>query len=58
MRSTPLLSSQMVRTVRGASDAAERQSWLNISLIGTGRADGNGSIKVRVKTTWNLRANR
>ena len=48
----------MVRTVRGPSDAAERQSWLNLSPIGTGRADGNGSIEVKVETTWNMKANR
>ncbi len=54
----PTLSGRMVRTVRGASDAAEPQSWLNISPIGTGRADGNGSIEVRVETTWNLKADR
>jgi hypothetical protein len=54
----PTLSGKMVRTVKGPSDAAERQSWLNLSPIGTGRPDGNGSIEVRVETTWNLKANR
>ena len=52
----PTLSGRMVRIVRGPSDAHERQSWLNLSPIGTGRPDGNGSIAVRVETTWNLRA--
>jgi len=54
----PTLSGRMGRTVRGPGDAAERQSWLNISPIGTGRADGNGSIDVKVETSWNLRATR
>ena len=54
----PTLSGKVVRTVRGPSDARERQSWLNLSPIGTGRGDGRGSIEVRVETTWNLKANR
>jgi hypothetical protein len=54
----PTLSGKMVRTVIGPSDARERQSWLNLSPIGTGRGDGRGSIEVRVETTWNLKANR
>lgn len=54
----PVLSGTIVRTVRGASDAVERQSWLNESPVGTSRADDGSPIKVKVETTWNLVADR
>jgi len=54
----PVLSGTMVRTVLGASDAAERQSWLNVSPVGTSRSDDGTPIKVKVETTWELAADR
>lgn len=57
-KNPPVLSGKMVRTVLGASDAAERQSWLNESPVGTSRADDGTPIRVKVETTWNLTADR
>jgi hypothetical protein len=54
----PVLSGKIVRTVIGASDATERQSWLNESPVGTSRADDGTPISLMVETTWNLRADR
>ena len=48
------VSGTMIRTVVGsAADAAEPQSWLEISPIGTGRGDG-GNIPITVTTKWRL----
>ena len=41
-------------TVLGASDAAERRSWLNVSPVGTSRSDDGTPIPVKVTTTWDL----
>jgi hypothetical protein len=52
------LTGTMTRTVLAGEDAADPQSWLNISPIGTGRADsGPGaptSIPVTVTTMWDF----
>jgi hypothetical protein len=49
-----LIDGTTVETIIGASDAAERRSWLNVSPVGTSRSDDGSPIPVKVKTTWTL----
>ena len=48
----PALVGSMEETIVGADDAEERRSWLNVSPVGTSRADDGSPIPVKVKTKW------
>ncbi len=52
----PKVSGEMTRTIVGTGmDAAEPQSWLNVSPTGTSRADNGAPLPITVKTIWNLK---
>jgi hypothetical protein len=48
----PVLEGSIEETIVGADDAVERRSWLNVSPVGTSRADDGSPIPVKVKTNW------
>lgn len=50
----PRLKGKMTRVVQDMWDAADRQSWLAVSPVSTGRADTGESLPVTVVTEWDF----